>query len=126
MTWGIYNEDLPEFSFDKGENISRYLEIFTKLYSYGTPKSFSTVQADFTTGQSLSEPMMIATFFIRFETSLTKQTAQCSASGYTALWCRRKKGMMVQNTREEANTLHCVCHGRSPLNKSKMCPVLVV
>ena len=25
------NEDLPEFSFDKGENISRYLEIFTKL-----------------------------------------------------------------------------------------------
>ena len=74
----------------------------------------------------LSEPMMIATFFIRFETSLTKQTAQCSASGYTALWCRRKKGMMVQNTREEANTLHCVCHGRSPFNKSKMCPVLVV
>lgn len=33
MTWGIYNEDLPEFSFDKVENISRYLEIFTKLYN---------------------------------------------------------------------------------------------
>ena len=27
------NEDLPEFSFDKVENISRYLEIFTKLYN---------------------------------------------------------------------------------------------
>ena len=49
--------------------------------SYGTPNSFSTVQADLTTGQSLSEPMMIATFFMRLVTSLTKQNSAVACQG---------------------------------------------
>lgn len=38
------NEDLPEFSFDKGENISRYLEIFTKLYNDDIAYDWHTCQ----------------------------------------------------------------------------------
>ena len=65
--------------------------------SYGTPKSFSTVQADLTTGQSLSEPMIIATFFN--VVNLPYKRKQRSAPlGYTALWFYCEKGMTVQNT----------------------------
>ena len=59
MTWGIYNEDLPEFSFDKGENISRYLEIFTKLYNddiaydWHTRQGFAGETDIFTNSQAL-------------------------------------------------------------------------
>ena len=53
------NEDLPEFSFDKGENISRYLEIFTKLYNddiaydWHTRQGFAGETDIFTNSQAL-------------------------------------------------------------------------
>ena len=53
------NEDLPEFSFDKGENISRYLEIFTKLYNddiaydWHTRQGFAVETDIFTNSQAL-------------------------------------------------------------------------